>query len=196
MSKTNIAILESSSIIAEGLQKIIESSPEFKVTKVFRSYSFTHGIALSSVQILIVNPRLFGEFNIAKLLQEWKNENDSILIFAVVSSYLSAKTSVLFDGVIELDEEPSYILSKLRNYSVMKEGKSTESCDLSQREKEVLVLVAKGFTNKEIADQLNISIHTAIAHRKNITSKTNIKSISGLTIYAMLNNLISQDEIR
>lgn len=196
MSKTNIAILESSSIIVEGLQKIIENSPEFKVTKVFRSYSFTHGIALPSVQILIVNPRLFGEFNLAKQVQDWKNENESLHIFAIVSSYLSAKSSALFDGVIELEEDPSSILSKLRNYSEIKSNSSAESCDLSQREKEVLVLVAKGFTNKEIADQLNISIHTAIAHRKNITSKTNIKSISGLTIYALLNNLISQDEIR
>ncbi|MBO4529150.1 MAG: response regulator transcription factor [Paludibacteraceae bacterium] len=196
MSKTNIAILESSSIIVEGLQKIIENSPEFKVTKVFRSYSFTHGIALPSVQILIVNPRLFGEFNLAKHVQDWKNENESLHIFAIVSSYLSAKSTALFDGVIELEEDPSSILSKLRNYSEIKSNSSAESCDLSQREKEVLVLVAKGFTNKEIADQLNISIHTAIAHRKNITSKTNIKSISGLTIYALLNNLISQDEIR
>ncbi|MBO7636502.1 MAG: response regulator transcription factor [Paludibacteraceae bacterium] len=196
MSKTNIAILESSSIIVEGLQKIIENSPEFKVTKVFRSYSFTHGIALPSVQILIVNPRLFGEFNLAKQVQDWKNENESLHIFAIVSSYLSAKSTALFDGVIELEEDPSSILSKLRNYSEIKSNSSAESCDLSQREKEVLVLVAKGFTNKEIADQLNISIHTAIAHRKNITSKTNIKSISGLTIYALLNNLISQDEIR
>ena len=192
MSKTNIAILESSSIIVEGLQKIIENSPEFKVTKVFRSYSFTHGIALPSVQILIVNPRLFGEFNLAKQVQDWKNENESLHIFAIVSSYLSAKSTALFDGVIELEEDPSSILSKLRNYSEIKSNSSAESCDLSQREKEV----AKGFTNKEIADQLNISIHTAIAHRKNITSKTNIKSISGLTIYALLNNLISQDEIR
>ena len=57
---------------------------------------------------------------------------------------------------------------------------------------DVLKLVAKGLTNKEIADELNLSVHTVITHRKNITSKTNIKSISGLTIYAMLNKLIQQ----
>ena len=50
--------------------------------------------------------------------------------------------------------------------------------------------MAKGMLNKEIADLYNISVYTVITHRKNITRKTGIKSIAGLTIYALLNNLI------
>ena len=61
---------------------------------------------------------------------------------------------------------------------------------LSAREKEILVCVAKGMLNKEIADAENISIHTVITHRKNITRKTGIKTVAGLTVYALLNNLI------
>ncbi|MBQ4286129.1 MAG: hemerythrin domain-containing protein [Bacteroidales bacterium] len=61
---------------------------------------------------------------------------------------------------------------------------------LSAREKEILVCVAKGMINKEIADHLNISIHTVITHRKNITRKTGIKTVAGLTVYALLNNLL------
>ena len=61
---------------------------------------------------------------------------------------------------------------------------------LSAREKEILVCVAKGMLNKEIADQCNLSIHTVITHRKNITRKTGIKTTPGLTVYALLNNLI------
>jgi DNA-binding CsgD family transcriptional regulator len=49
--------------------------------------------------------------------------------------------------------------------------------DLTLREKEVIRLIAIGYANKEIADRLNISIHTVISHRKNITEKLNIKSI-------------------
>ena len=44
--------------------------------------------------------------------------------------------------------------------------------------------------NKEIADHLNISVHTVVSHRKNITAKTDIKTVAGLTIYALLNNLL------
>ena len=61
---------------------------------------------------------------------------------------------------------------------------------LSDREKEVLVLVARGLLNKEIADKLNISVNTVITHRKNITRKTGIKTAPGLTVYAILGGLI------
>ncbi|MBR4212746.1 MAG: helix-turn-helix transcriptional regulator [Bacteroidales bacterium] len=62
--------------------------------------------------------------------------------------------------------------------------------ELSAREKEILVCVAKGLLNKEIADELNISIHTVITHRKNITHKTGIKTVAGLTVYALINGLL------
>ena len=62
--------------------------------------------------------------------------------------------------------------------------------ELSEREKEILVCVAQGLLNKEIADRCNLSVHTVITHRKNITRKTGIKTVAGLTVYALLNNLI------
>lgn len=62
--------------------------------------------------------------------------------------------------------------------------------ELSEREKEILVSVASGLINKEIADKHNISVNTVISHRKNISRKTGIKTVAGLTVYAILNNLI------
>lgn len=66
---------------------------------------------------------------------------------------------------------------------------------LSPREIEVLVLLAKGFLNKEIAQQLNIGITTVITHRKNIIEKTGLKSLSSLTIYAVVNGYVEADII-
>ena len=66
---------------------------------------------------------------------------------------------------------------------------------MTTREIEVLVLVTKGLINKEIADKLNISLTTVITHRKNITEKLGVKSVSGLTIYAVMNGYISPDRI-
>ena len=66
---------------------------------------------------------------------------------------------------------------------------------LSDREKEVLVLVAKGLLNKEIADRLFISVNTVITHRKNITRKTGIKTAPGLTVYAILGGLVDISEL-
>ena len=73
--------------------------------------------------------------------------------------------------------------------------KGTDDVELSKRETDVLVAVAKGMMNKEIADQMNISIHTVISHRKNITRKTGIKSVSGLTVYALLKDLIHEEDL-
>ena len=67
--------------------------------------------------------------------------------------------------------------------------------DLSAREIEVLVLLVRGLINKEIADKLNISLTTVITHRKNITEKLGIKSLSALTIYAVMHGYIEVDEI-
>ena len=65
-----------------------------------------------------------------------------------------------------------------------------ETEELSEREKDVLIQVVRGLSNKEIADVLCISTHTVISHRKNITRKLNIHSTAGLTIYAIVNNLV------
>jgi DNA-binding CsgD family transcriptional regulator len=70
-----------------------------------------------------------------------------------------------------------------------------ESTVLSLREIEVLRLVVQGYINKEIADKLNISLTTVITHRKNITEKLGIKSVSGLTIYAVMQGLVEADAI-
>lgn len=67
---------------------------------------------------------------------------------------------------------------------------------LSPREKEILVCVAQGMQNKEIAARFDISVFTVMTHRKNITEKTGIKSIAGLTAYAILQGLIDIESIK
>ncbi len=61
---------------------------------------------------------------------------------------------------------------------------------LSPREREVVSCLAMGLSNKEIASKLNISINTVITHRKNIATKLSIHSVAGITIYAIVNNLV------
>ncbi len=71
----------------------------------------------------------------------------------------------------------------------------TRSELLTQRERTIVRLVSLGLTNKQIADQLYISAHTVITHRKNIINKLGIKSVSGLTVYAIVNNIITIEEV-
>ena len=84
------------------------------------------------------------------------------------------------------------VVSRMEDESEAPRG---EGGELSAREKEILVAVAKGMLNKEIADLYNISIYTVISHRKNITRKTGIKTVAGLTVYALLYNLIDMNSI-
>lgn len=74
-------------------------------------------------------------------------------------------------------------------------GNGEGNKELSLREIDVLKLIVKGITNKEIADKLNISLNTVLTHRKNITAKLGIKTVSGLTFYAIMNGIISGDDI-
>lgn len=67
---------------------------------------------------------------------------------------------------------------------------------LSDRETDILKYVALGLTNNEISEKLFISIHTVMTHRKNITRKLGIKTVSGLTVYAILNKLITAEQLK
>ncbi len=79
------------------------------------------------------------------------------------------------------------------SYQEKKSG--ADSSRLSTREVEVLTLIVRGLINKEIAERLNISLNTVISHRKNITEKLGIRSVSGLTVYAIMNGLIEANQI-
>ncbi|MCG6186275.1 response regulator transcription factor [Maribellus maritimus] len=89
------------------------------------------------------------------------------------------------------------ILEKFQDFFSEKDDTSTVNGAediLSDRETEVLKEVAKGLANKEIADKLYISINTVITHRKNITEKLGVKTVSALTVYALMNKLITPEE--
>jgi len=87
-------------------------------------------------------------------------------------------------------------ISKIQDYlnSISLENDDYEQ-DLSKREKDILKEVALGLTNSQIAEKLFISQHTVVTHRKKITSKLGIKTISGLTVYALLNNFIEISDV-
>ncbi len=74
--------------------------------------------------------------------------------------------------------------------------RAVKSEPLSTREREIIVCVVKGMTNKQIADALCISAHTVITHRRNIAAKLQIHSAAGLTIYAIVNKLVELSEIK
>jgi DNA-binding CsgD family transcriptional regulator len=120
-----------------------------------------------------------------------KNMQTGILWIALLYSFYDEEILQKFDDSISVTASPEQITNKIMQINQASE--KTAQDDLSEREIEVLTQMVKGFANKEIADNLNISIHTVISHRKNITEKTGIKSLSGLTIYAISRKIIPLD---
>ena len=82
-----------------------------------------------------------------------------------------------------------------RNLPPLSRMGKEEVLPLSQREIEVMSLVVKGHINKEIADILNLSLPTIVSHRKNVMSKLGLRSVSALTIYAVMHGYVSVGDI-
>ncbi len=100
-------------------------------------------------------------------------------------------------SVINIYQTKSALQKQLHQLTGRQQSKTNGKEEaLSKREIEILKNIAKGKTNREIAEKLYISSHTVITHRKNITRKLGIKTVSGLTVYALINNYIGLNEIQ
>lgn len=122
---------------------------------------------------------LYDIYNCEKRLAEHADVEDRIFIPAVHRLERKLKQS-----------DVSVKISNMINHTPT----STET--LSDREKDVIVSLVQGMTNKEIADNLCISINTVITHRRNIARKLQIHSAAGLTIYAIVNNLVDISSVK
>ncbi|MBN2486449.1 MAG: response regulator transcription factor [Bacteroidales bacterium] len=130
-------------------------------------------------------------------LEKLKSRNPEGHILIVETSLLEQPVLVYANEVILRNDTEKTINQKIKNFfdQASKLAKPQYDDTISEREKEIVRLVALGKTNKEISGALFISPHTVVTHRKNITSKLGIKTIAGLTVYAILNGLIVKEEI-
>lgn len=195
--KYRIVVLEPSPVVTAGIKALLSPQPELEIVHCFADVlHYQERAAALRPDILLINPCLI-DFSKRQHLRTLFAEPQDLLLFALLYHYADADTLKQYNGVIEINDDASAIVRKLKqaveNNTVQVE--TGEGYELSERETEILAAVAKGLTNKEIADMHNISIHTVISHRKNITRKTGIKTVSGLTVYALLNNLIEQSDV-
>lgn len=197
MKKNRVIVCEASEMVAEGLCAFMNDSDAFvTVCRMAGTEGLSEKITSTGADTLIINPSLLGYAD-RNLPIQLKKDHPGLSLAALVDSYVESGLLKPFDAVIEINDSRQKVLGRLNEISKARENteKGEESIDLSKREIDILVSVSKGMTNKEISDTLNISINTVITHRKNITKKTGIKSVSGLTVYALLNNYIDESEI-
>ena len=174
-----ILLVEPSDIIRAGLKALLDED----------EFVFQAPLREVPVDILLLNPTLLN--NPARMqVVSLQQARPSMAIVALVYQYVDPQVLSLFKTVLDIREGGSRVAQILRESCHSDAEGDEENYELSERELEVLVLVARGLSSKVIADQLNISVHTVNTHRKNITHKTGIKSVAGLAVYAMLHNLI------
>ena len=197
MKINKIVIAEPSPIVSAGMLKYFEDLNQIQVASVVDNIDdLNDKMIIHDPDILIVNPLMMGYTNNNIIRQINQNYPDTICI-ALVTTFIDKNMLRYFKEFIELSDSKQKVANKIFNIINNNDDSSSqnESVDLSNRETDVLICVAKGMTNKDISDMLNISVHTVVTHRKNIVKKTGIKSVSGLTVYALLNNLVEESEI-
>ena len=192
-----IAIAETSVIVRGGLTAALKRLPNVKVQPIeLLSVEALHDcVRTQCPEMLIVNPAFGNYFDVAKFREEISNR---IRLIALVTSFVDASLLGKYDESISIFDDLDILSRKIAGLlNVASEEEETDNQDtLSQREKEIVVCVVKGMTNKEIAERLFLSIHTVITHRRNISKKLQIHSAAGLTIYAIVNKLVTLNEVK
>lgn len=190
-----VLILHSSDIVRKGLASIIKNHVQTEITE-FADAGFLKkdSVGWNTMAVYFIEDKFFNTSEIDELVSRQDVRSHIIEImsqqkYANLRENATHRISVysnLADIIKLLDE--LFIGTSAKN-------DEHEGEELTLREQDVLKLVALGYPNKIIAEKLFISIHTVISHRKNITEKLGIKSISGLTVYAILNHFIDTSEI-
>ena len=175
----NIAVVCSNTLLGIGLAHLLEEY--FSLASV-TSFSSFDALATADAMFdyFFIDPDAFLP-NTDFFLR--RRTRTAILCSA---NHLSASACRL----INVNASQESIIEELHETFANEIVRDNESKELSLREREVLRLIARGKTNKDVADALHISLHTVLSHRKNITSKLGVKTTSGLTLYALMNGLL------
>jgi DNA-binding NarL/FixJ family response regulator len=194
-NKTRIVVIDASPVVRQGIKTLLEEASAFVVTGLYPDLpSFQNRREWDAAfDVLLINPTVVHPYKPFSARKLFPDAPDALLI-AIYGGYTDQETLSGFDGILSLYHDGPTLRKNLERMlkTMPNRGENhAANVDLSEREKEILISIANGLTNKEIADKHFISIHTVVSHRKNITRKIGIKTVSGLTIYAVLNNLIT-----
>lgn len=196
-NRIKAALVTPSAIVSRGLEAILEDSGSFHVCGSVSDLSPSGLSRLRSLDpdLVILDPTALDH-------SSRKNTKNTIAsycdapVVVIGNSVIATDELRQYGGIISLYDDAPTLIRVVRAAMSPQDGTRQDNSDeLSAREKEILVCVAQGMLNKEIADKFNLSIYTVITHRKNITHKTGIKTVAGLTVYALLNNLIDINSV-
>jgi len=197
MAKTiKIILIEHAFLLASGLESLVNELNGVYVEHVYHGLEnhLTEKVLGHKPDIIIFDPHSVGEqlLSVVKIFQQ----EPDIKMVGLLSSKAPDHIKSRFAYHLNRDDCKFDLLENLKKIigNSLEKG-SSKSATLTNREVELLKQVCLGLTNQEIADKLFLSVHTVMTHRKNITKKLGIKTVSGLTVYALMNNLVDIREV-
>lgn len=193
--RVHIVIAEPSVIIRSGIIAVLKklSSLNIDIAEIADLSSLETQICRHNPDILVINPSYLGLFS----LQQIKSNTGCTGLKTIALQHTLSDNVALksYDQVISIYDTAGTISEKLTG--LIHSGDRNEyKPELSVREQEIVIGIAKGFSNKQIAEQLCLSAHTVMTHRRNIANKLQIHSPAGLTIYAIVNKLVDINDIQ
>ncbi|MCD7900152.1 MAG: response regulator transcription factor [Bacteroides sp.] len=192
-----IAVAESSVIIRTGLSLALKRLPNLKTLTIelASTDALQDCLRTQPPHLLFINPAFGDYFDIGRFRNDPVGKN--IRVVALVSSFIDSSLLSKYDDNISIFDDLDAIAHKVAQLQHISGGDEEDASEtLSQREREIIICVVKGMTNKEIAEKLFLSIHTVITHRRNISRKLQIHSAAGLTIYAIVNKLVELSDVK
>lgn len=206
-----VFITDDHQLVIDGVKSILEESEDIEVVGEALSGEATlEGLNKVEVDVLLLDLRMpngMGGMEVAKELLSRENPikilvltmynepqvTKQLLEIGVLGCLLknSGKKDML-NAIHKVNKGERHFDSEVTNTlfdSIDKSKKAAEKVELTNREREVLKLIANELTTNEIADKLFISTHTVETHRKNLLSKLNVKNIAGLVRFAVKNHL-------
>lgn len=185
-------IAEPSGLLFSGLASAIGSSGKgFTVLRADSPEEIQRLVSVRTVSAVVLNPGLVQ--GNTRILHSIRTTSPGTRIIALLYAFFDDGLLTLFDDRITINDPPAKIISALRTESAeaLPADGDPGNAGLTDREIEVLRLLASGKATKEIAEELHISTNTVITHRKNLSVKTGIRSVSGLAIYAVVKKYIT-----
>jgi len=195
-SVINIYLVEKNFLLRSGLEGLISEIPGLILKEVFEGNekNLFDKLTDKKPDAIIIDPDSVGD-NFINLIGKLQDEPD-IKLIGLTRENCPDNICSRFKYQLPYDANKHILLEKLREAcgsdAFLIKNKQGP---LSKREIVVLKEVVKGLTNQEVADKLFLSIHTVMTHRKNITKKLGIKTVSGLMVYALMNNIIDINEV-
>lgn len=192
MRHLNIILCTPSPIEFNGLCTLLRNIREFSISfRAVEPVSIVNNPKLPSNADLFICDPVAVAISTLHNIKEAAPDIKLVLLYhtALPQSYVKE-----FDAAISIYDSEANIEQAITSLFTSKKT-SDVATELTQREKEIVIGVVKGMSNKEIANMIHVSVNTVMTHRRNIAAKLEIHSPAGLTVYALMSNLITLEEL-